>query len=66
MPNNQVTASGDHIMKKSATTTIRLPSNLIEWIDASAAHERRSRNSLIRIVLEDYQQAVERDKADKA
>jgi metal-responsive CopG/Arc/MetJ family transcriptional regulator len=45
-------------MKTSTTTTIRLPASLIDWIDATAARERRSRNNLVRLILEDYQRSA--------
>lgn len=38
---------------KSRTFNVRLPEDLIAWLDDRARRERRSRNQLIKIILED-------------
>jgi len=40
-------------MAKSRTFNVRLPEDLVAWLDDRARRERRSRNQLIKIILED-------------
>jgi Arc/MetJ-type ribon-helix-helix transcriptional regulator len=42
--------------------SIRLPNELIQWIDEQAEKARRSRGSFIRLVLEDLKAATNQPK----
>jgi len=44
----------------TTSVSIRLPDDLIVWIDARAEQERRSRGSFIKNALEDLRKALER------
>jgi metal-responsive CopG/Arc/MetJ family transcriptional regulator len=45
-------------MVKSRTFNVRLPEDLVAWLDDRARRERRSRNQLIKIILEDARAAL--------
>jgi|GEM_PF-2919316 metal-responsive CopG/Arc/MetJ family transcriptional regulator len=45
-------------MAKSRTFNVRLPEDLVAWLDDRARRERRSRNQLIKIILEDARAAL--------
>ena len=40
--------------------SVRLPNELIAWVDEQATKARRSRGAFIRIVLEDLREKIER------
>jgi len=44
-------------LKDSVHVSIRLPRELVEWIDKQAVVERRIRTQMIRILLEDARDA---------
>ena len=44
----------------TTSVSVRLPDDLIVWIDEQAEQERRSRGSFIKNALEDLRKALER------
>jgi len=38
---------------RSRNFNVRFPQDLVEWLDEKAKQERRSRNELLKIILED-------------
>jgi metal-responsive CopG/Arc/MetJ family transcriptional regulator len=53
-------------MVKSRTFNVRLPEDLVAWLDDRARRERRSRNQLIKIILEDARAALPTEQHEKA
>jgi len=54
------------IMAKSRTFNVRLPEDLVAWLDERARRERRSRNQLIKIILEDARAALPTEQPSRA